>query len=79
MKHVQLPGDEVLVPVVITVRSDTAELLSEMAVEMESSVDEVLSSLAEDAVIGLKVPISDLDNVRIPDKCSRDDLINILE
>ncbi len=80
MKFIDPFADEVLVPVVITVRAETAELLSEMAAELEVSLDEVLSSLAEESVIGLKSHSSGvLDDVEVPDKCSKQDLLKFLK
>ena len=60
-------------------KASTAELLNEMASEMGISIDEVLSVLAEDAVIGLERSSNPIEKINIPDKCSRDDLLNALE
>ena len=79
MKYLDPSADQVLVPLIISVRADTAQLLSEMAKEMKVSIDEILSSIAEDAVIGLERDGSFLDDVYIPDKCSREDLLNARE
>ena len=48
MKYLD-PSEQVLFPVIISVRADTAELLSFMADDMGSSVDDLLSAIAEDS------------------------------
>ena len=83
------PAERVLFPVIITVRADTAELLDEMANEMEVSMDEVLSAIAEESVNELGSSryassklegVSDfLDEVLIPDRCSTEDLLKLME
>ena len=57
----------------ISVRRDTLRLISEMAQDMGISINEVFSFLAEDSVIDLEL-IEDLNNIKIPNKCSPDDL-----
>ena len=83
------PAERVLFPVIITLRADTAELLDEMANEMEVSMDEVLSAIAEESVGELGPSSSDvssldgdsafLDEVLIPDRCSTEDLLKLME
>ena len=74
MKYLD-PGEHVLFPVMISVRADAAELLREMAREMGTTMDELISALAEDSACDL-VPLKDcLDDVVIPDKCSTNDLL----
>ena len=73
------PSSQVLLPVVISVRADTAQILSEMALEMESSLDEVLSDMAEDAAACLGCSSIFLEDVVIPDRCSTEDLLKSLE
>ena len=68
------PSEQVLFPVFLSVRADTADLLMEMAKEMDISLDEVLSAIAEESVTGLSRPQQFLEDVIIPDKCSMDDL-----
>ena len=62
----------------ISVRRDTLRLLSEMANDMGISIDEVLSFLAEDSVIDLELD-EYLQAINIPNKCSLEDLKNIIE
>ena len=50
-----------------------------MAEDMGISIDDILSSIAEDSVIDLKRFQNDLEMVFIPDKCSKQDLINSIE
>ena len=52
MKYLD-PAEQVLVPVVLSLRGDSAALLSEMASEMELSLDELVSSITEDSLLGL--------------------------
>ena len=61
----------------ISVRRDTLRLISEMAIDMGISINEVFSFLAEDSVIDLEL-IEDLNEIKIPNKCSIDDLKNAL-
>ena len=61
----------------ISVRRDTLRLISEMAQDMGISINEVFSFLAEDSVIDLEL-IEDLNEIKIPNKCSIDDLKNAL-
>ena len=72
-------SDEVLFPVTISVKAATVRLLSEMARDMGISIDDVLSVLAEDAAIDLETDCKYLDQISIPDKCSREDLLKVLE
>jgi len=61
----------------ISVRRDTLRLISEMAHDMGISINEVFSFLAEDSVIDLEL-MEDLNNIDIPNKCSLEDLKNVL-
>ena len=61
----------------ISVRRDTLRLISEMARDMGVSINEVFSFLAEDSVIDLEL-LEDLNEIKIPTKCSLDDLKNAL-
>ena len=78
MKYLD-PSERVLFPVIISVRAETAQLLDEMASEMEISLDEALSAMAEDAVAGLSYGKQFFDDVYIPDRCSMDDLLNSID
>ena len=57
----------------ISVRRDTLRLISEMAEDMGISINEVFSFLAEESVIDLEL-LEDLNEIKIPTKCSLDDL-----
>ena len=61
----------------ISVRRDTLRLISEMAQDMGISINEVFSFLAEDSVMDLEL-LEDLNGIKIPNKCSLDDLKNAL-
>ena len=77
MKSVNPKNEYIPLNIKISVRRDTLRLLSEMANDMEISIDEVFSFLAEDSVIDLEL-IEDLNNIKIPNKCSLDDLKNAI-
>ena len=72
------PADRVLVSVTLNVRVETAELLREMAQEMDLGIDDVLSAIAEDSIIGLTKKEDFLEDVYIPDSCSTNDLLRTL-
>ena len=57
----------------ISVRRETLRLISEMAEDMGISINEVFSFLAEDSVIDLEL-LDKLDDIKIPNKCSLNDL-----
>ena len=63
----------------LSLKDETLRLLIEMAEDMGISIDDILSSIAEDSVIDLKRFQQDLGMIIIPDKCSKQDLINSLE
>ncbi len=77
MKYLD-PAERFLFPVILSVRADTAQLLKEMAMEMDSSIDELLSAIAEDSVCDLAGKYSFLEDVFIPDSCSTKDLLKML-
>jgi len=72
------PAEQVLIPAILSIRADTAQLLAEMASEMSVSIDELFSVLAEDSVIGLAKSESFFDDVVIPDRTSRSQLMSFL-
>ena len=74
----QDPNEQFLVPLILSMRSEAAQQLIDMAIEMEISLDELVSALAEDSVIGLESTRLN-DHVVIPDRVSTDDLIKILQ
>ncbi len=75
----QSPSDHEPLPVIISVRAETAYLLAEMAKDMDVTIGEVLSSIAEDAVTELERPTFNKNESNIPISCSTADLLKILE
>ena len=73
------PGDRVLFPVMISLRAEAAQLLRDMAGEMGTTLDELISALAEDSACDLSRSSEFLDDVFIPDRCSTQDLLKRLE
>ena len=71
-------GKNISINVNLSLKEDTLRMLLEMADDMEASLEEVLSSIAEDSVIDLKMLQDILGIVIIPEKCSNQDLINSL-
>jgi len=63
----------------LSLKEETLRMLIEMADDMGASLDDVLSSIAEDSVIDLKRLQDELGIVIIPEKCSTQDLINSLQ
>jgi len=63
----------------LSLKNETLRMLIEMADDMGASLEDVLSSIAEDSVIDLKRLQDDLGIVIIPEKCSTQDLINSLQ
>ena len=72
-------NQNVSINVNLSLKDETLRMLIEMAEDMGTSLDEVLSSIAEDSVIDLKRLQDDLGFVIIPEKCSTQDLINSLQ
>ena len=60
----------------LTLKDETLRMLIEMADDMGASLEDVINSIAEDSVIDLKRLQDDLGIVIIPEKCSKQDLIN---
>ncbi len=63
----------------LSLKNETLRMLIEMADDMGASLEDVISSIAEDSVIDLKRLQDDLGIVIIPEKCSTEDLINSLK
>ncbi len=63
----------------LSLKDETLRMLIEMADDMGASLEDVLSSIAEDSVIDLKSLQDELGFVIIPEKCSTQDLINSLQ
>ena len=63
----------------LSLKNETLRMLIEMANDMGASLEEVISSITEDSVIDLKRLQDDLGIVIIPEKCSKQDLINSIQ
>ena len=72
-------SQNVYINVNLSLKDETLRMLIEMADEMGSSLEEVLSSIAEDSVIDLKRLQDELGIVIIPEKCSTQDLVKKLQ
>ena len=72
-------AENVSINVNLSLKDETLRLLVEMADDMGASLEEVLCSIAEDSVIDLKRLQNDLGIILIPDKCSKQDLMNSLQ
>ena len=72
-------GQNISLSVNLSLKDETLRMLIEMADDMGTSLEDVLSSIAEDSVIDLKRLEDDLGIVIIPEKCSQQDLINTLQ
>ena len=72
-------GQNISLSVNLSLKDETLRMLIEMADDMGTSLEDVLSSIAEDSVIDLKRLEDDLGLVIIPGKCSKQDLINTLQ
>ena len=71
----QDPGEQVFVPLILSMRADSAKLLNELASEMEVTLDELFIAIAEDHAISLESPkIANFEEVVIPDRVSTNDL-----
>ena len=79
MNSASEPGQNISIRVNLSLKDETLRMLIEMADDMGTSLDELLSSIAEDSVIDLKRLQDDLGIVIIPEKCSTQDLINSLQ
>ena len=63
----------------LSLKSETLRMLIEMANDMGASLEDVISSITEDSVIDLERLQDDLGIVIIPEKCSKQDLINSIQ
>ena len=63
----------------LSLKDETLRMLIEMADDMGTSLEDVLSSIAEDSVIDLKRLQDELGIVIIPEKCSTQDLVKKLQ
>jgi hypothetical protein len=69
----------VYVNVNLSLKDETLRMLIEMSNDMGASLEDVISSITEDSVIDLQRLQDDLGIVIIPEKCSKQDLINSLQ
>ena len=63
----------------LSLKNETLRMLIEMANDMGTSLEDLISSITEDSVIDLERLQDDLDIVIIPEKCSKQDLINSIK
>ena len=63
----------------LSLKDETLRMLLEMSNDMGASLEDVISSITEDSVIDLKRLQDDLGIVIIPEKCSKQDLINSIQ
>ena len=72
-------GQDVSINVNLILKDETLRMLVEMANDMGASLEDVISSITEDSVIDLERLQDDLGIVIIPEKCSKQDLINSIQ
>ena len=72
-------GKDIPVRVNLSLKEETLRMLIMMANDMGASLEEVISSITEDAIIDLERLQDDLGIVIIPEKCSQEDLINSIQ
>ena len=63
----------------LSLKNETLRILIEMANDMGANLEDVISSITEDSVIDLERLQDDLGIVIIPEKCSKQDLINSIQ
>ena len=69
-------GQNISLNVNLSLKDETLRILIEMSNDMGASLEEVISSITEDSVIDLEGLQDNLGIVIIPEKCSKQDLIN---
>ena len=79
MNSNNLSGKNVSINVNLSLKNETLRMLVEMANDMGASLEDVISSVTEDSVIDLERLQDDLGIVIIPEKCSKQDLINSIQ
>ena len=72
-------GQDVSINVNLSLKDETLRMLIDMANDMGVSLEDVISSITEDSVIDLERLQDDLGIVIIPEKCSKQDLINSIQ
>jgi len=73
------PSQDVSINVNLILKDETLRMLVEMANDMGATLEDVISSITEDSVIDLERLQDDLGIVIIPEKCSKQDLINSIQ
>ena len=79
MNSDSLSGQNISISVNLSLKDETLRMLIEMANDMGASLEDVISSITEDSVIDLERLQDDLGIVIIPEKCSKQDLINSIQ
>ena len=79
MNSYNCSGKDVSINVNLILKDETLRMLVEMANDMGASLEDVISSITEDSVIDLERLQDDLGIVIIPEKCSKEDLINSIQ
>ena len=72
-------GKNVSINVNLTLKDETLRMLIEMANDMGANLEDVISSITEDSVIDLERLQDELGIVIIPERCSKQDLINSIQ
>ena len=72
-------GQNVSINVNLSLKDETLRMLLEMANDMDASLEDLISSITEDSVIDLERLQDELGIVIIPEKCSKQDLINSIQ
>ncbi|AAZ58286.1 possible helix-turn-helix protein, CopG family [Prochlorococcus marinus str. NATL2A] len=72
-------GQNVSINVNLSLKNETLRILVEMSNDMGASLEDVISSITEDSVIDLERLQDDLGIVIIPERCSKQDLINSIQ
>ena len=72
-------GQNVSINVNLSLKNETLRMLIDMANDMGVTIEDVISSITEDSVIDLERLQDDLGIVIIPDKCSKQDLLNSIQ
>ena len=72
-------NQNVSINVNLSLKGETLRMLIEMANDMGASLEDVISSITEDSVIDLERLQDDLGIIIIPEKCSKQDLINSIQ
>ena len=72
-------GQNVSINVNLSLKDETLRMLIEMSNDMGVSLEDVISSITEDSVIDLERLQDELGIVIIPEKCSKQDLMNSIQ